>query len=227
MDAALILLIALATSTAIWLAGTAAAAAAMRVSMKAVTFGAGPVLATLPLRGGPMLEFRLAPVVSNVSFVTRAEATGRETLFADLSRLAKVALALSGCAACLMFAALILGPNAAARAAVTSWSDVFRAVMHARDVETQWGPIVAAARTLPTFELLGLAAAKVGGFNLLPLAGLSGWSAISALVSAPDGSLPPIIETIGKFTLFVLFGLLILWAVSGVEFLARAAGMIP
>ncbi len=226
MTVALTLLAVLAVATAIWLAGTVLVAMLMRVAVKTIAFGVGPTLATLPLSGGRSFELRAVPVVSNVTFVTRAEAQPDQRLFADLGRFKKFVLALSGCAACLLVAALFLGPESAVRAAAASWTDVFRAVTHARDVDAQWGPIVEAARTLGIVELLGLAAAKVGGFNLLPLAGLSGWSALTTLLAARDGSSAPIVETFGKFTLIVLFGLLILWAVSGVEYVARVSGMV-
>lgn len=221
MTIALALLAALALATAVWLAGTVAAASLLCVPVKSLAFGLGPTFATVPL-GRLSLELKPFPVASNVIFLEREHVPAGVRAFATLDRGRKILLALSGCVATLVAAMLVLGSQRALDAFVATWIEVLRPVMYLFDAKAHWQPMVDAAHANPFAILAALACAKVSAFNLLPLAGLSGWTALQIAAGEPSSAT----DTYAKFSLFVLLGLIFLWGLSGAEFLAQAVGFL-
>lgn len=220
------LLLALATATAIWLAATVVLAAFMKVPVRTIVFGLGPVLTTFALDRGRSFELRAVPVSSNLVFRTRAEAAPGERVFASLDPGRKIALALAGCLACFAVAVLVLGFDEGLRAILATWGEVLRPVTQFNDTAAQWQPMVDIARAHNPVTLAALACAKVGAFNLLPLAGLSGFVALCLLFGWPLDNLPPAVDSYAKISLVVLLALLALWAFSGIEFVARTLGWL-
>lgn len=225
MTIAVSLLAALAAATAIWLLGTVMVAAVLRVPVKSLAFGLGPTLATVNLGRMP-LELKPFPVASNVTFVEPQNVLAPAQPFATLGRGRKILLALSGCIVTAATALLVLGPERALGALVATWAEVFRPVTLLFDPAGHWQPMIEAAQTNPFAILVALASAKVAAFNILPLAGLSGWSVLEYMTGTSPAERPAVMESIAKFSMFVLLGLIFLWALSGAEFAMKALGVI-
>jgi hypothetical protein len=226
MMSALLLFLTLAAATAMWLAGTVGVAAAMRVPVKSVTWGFGPRVADLPIGASHSLEIRAIPLTSNIAFRGRDEVGGLGRAFADLDPWRKITLALSGCATCFAVALTALGYDEGMHAILATYGEVLRPVTMFHNAMAQWQPMLDAARGNGFATLAALAAAKVGAFNLLPLAGLSGWVVASLVFGWRADDLPPAADAYFKLSLIVLLALGVLWAFSAVEFFAQSQGWI-
>lgn len=226
MMTAFLLFLALAAATAIWLAGTIVVAVLMRVPVKSVTWGFGPRIANLPVGASHSLEVRAIPLTSNIVFRTRGEVGTRGRAFADLDPWWKIVMALAGCMACFVVALLMLGYDAGTHAILATYGEVLRPVTIFNDAAAQWQPMLDAARSNGFATLVALAAAKVGAFNLLPLAGLSGWVVVSLLFGWRGDDLPPAADAYTTLSLIVLLGLGALWAFSAIEVTARSLGWL-
>jgi membrane-associated protease RseP (regulator of RpoE activity) len=181
ITALVLLLAAIAIATAVHLAGMLATALLLRVPIEIVSFGVGPTLATLGLGGRAQLLVKLIPLAGSVTFVPADELPGGQG-FEDLNRFQKIAAALSGSIACVLVACLLLGPHTTLREMTASWGEFFRVVRAFPDVAAQWVPITEAIRANSFVVVLGLALAKVGGLNLLPLMPLNGGMALMYLL---------------------------------------------
>jgi len=211
LTAFVLLLVAIAVATAVHLAGTVAAARLLHAPAKTVSFGVGPTLATLEL-GGASLLIKLIPLAGSVTFAAADEVpSGRG--FEDLNRWHKIASALSGSIACVIIACLLLGPASALRGTAASWGEFFRVVHAFPDVAAQWMPIVDAIRANSFVVVLGIALAKVGGLNLLPLMPLNGGIALMYLLGKGfDES--AFAKGYFKVSLLVLLVVLLLWLIG-------------
>lgn len=226
MATILLLVAAVAFANAVWLTATVILARIMRVPAKTITYGFGPLLADIAVDARSSLQLRAIPFTTALTFVPRAEAKSGEVPFAELDPWRKIALALAGCIGCFAIALLILGAGEGVRATLATWGEVLRPVTQFNDPAAQWLPIVDAANNLSLIQLSALASAKVAAFNILPLAGLSGWTVVSLLFGWTAESQPPVADTYAKVSLMVLLGLAALWAFSGIEFVARSLGWI-
>ena len=181
MAALLLLLVAIALATAVHLAGMVAAALLLRVPVKTVSFGVGPTLGTLG-PGRASLLVKLVPLAGSVNFAAPEDDLRGARAFDDRGRLQKIAIAVSGCAACVIVACVVLGPQAALREAAASWGEFFRVVTAFPGATAQWTPILEALRGNGLVVVFALVCAKVGGLNLLPLAPLNGADALMLLL---------------------------------------------
>src|SRR5262245_617449 len=138
----LVLLIAVTVATAVHLAGTVIAARLMRVPVGTASFGIGPTLGTFKLGTMPV-AFKLVPLAGSLSFITAADAPPGLRAFEDLGRAQKIAIAVSGCVACVIVACVLLGPQAGWRETAASWGELFRVLSAFPDVGAQWKPVLA------------------------------------------------------------------------------------
>jgi hypothetical protein len=180
ITALVLLLVAIAIATAVHVAGTVAAALLLRAPVKTVSLGTGPTLATLALGDRASLLIKLIPFAGSVTFVPADELPGGRA-FDDRNRAQKITGALSGSIACVIVACILLGPANALHETATSWGEFFRVVRAFPDVAAQWAPIVEVIRANNFVVVLGLALAKVGGINLLPLMPFNGGIALMFL----------------------------------------------
>jgi membrane-associated protease RseP (regulator of RpoE activity) len=221
-DTFLALIAAVALATAIHLAGTVIAAMLMGVAIRTVSVGVGLSLASFTA-GGVLFRLKILPFAGSVAFVTAKDELRGGRAFDDLGRAQKIAIALSGCFLCVVVAAVALGPQSAVHESAASWRELFGELTALPALSAQWVRVIEAARSSDFVPLAGLACAKVGGLNLLPLAPLSGGAALRLLLGGKLDELSgPLANLYLKLSLLVLALVVLAWVIGGAALLLRS-----
>jgi membrane-associated protease RseP (regulator of RpoE activity) len=217
-----ILILAVALVGAVHPAGVIAAALLLRVQIKTVSYGLGPVLASFRL-GRVTVDLRPVPLAAWVKFAEPDDVPPGVRSFRQIHLVPKIAIALSGCATCLIASCAVLGPSAAMSAAAASWGEFFGVMTAFPDLAAPWKPVVEAVRAQTFVMTFGLACAKIGGLNLLPLALLNAGSVVMYLLEPGSGGAPPgrVADLYFKVSAVVFFLLLLLWLIGAAMLVVR------
>lgn len=192
-------------------------------SIAAAGQAAGTRVLELSLGMGPVLFrykafiLKLIPLNGYVKFIdTRERVVSDADLpfaFDRLSLWRQIMVTLSGCAALMILAAVLLGAGA--------WQDFI--ALPAQYVMGALSPfgtaqtlLLEAARLINTTalpSLLGIAAAKLAAFNLLPQAGSNGSYVISA-VAQRLGLVKPYPGAVHKLVVFMTIAVMISWCLA-------------
>lgn len=206
---------------AVHLFSIAAAGRAAGVRVREISIGVGPVLFRYK-------SFVLKPLPINgyVKFLdTREHIVSDAELPFAIDRLSlgrQIMVTLSGCAALIVLAAALNGAGAWQDLSALPAQYVMGALSPFGTAQTLLHEARRVINTSPLLNLLGIIAAKLAAFNLLPLAGSNG-SQIIIAVAQRLGLVKPYPGAIHKLVVFITIAAIISWVLALVSGLVLTA----
>lgn len=178
---------------AIHLAGMVVVAAVFRIPLYGIHYGVGPTLLRKTLARTDV-TLRLLPIAAHVQIeppeetATHRGGPWRRPVHSHPSRLGKVALHASGCAALLLFGMVVLGPREALASLGRGFVQILGGALDplgkGADNVRALGRLLAHAPFLPCAAVVSI---KAAAFNLLPVPPLNGFQIIHSAVLPEEG----------------------------------------